>query len=166
MDIRKDIGKKVERLYRKDGLGVQPMNVDIKRIDSSLPLPRYETKGSVGFDLLTRVDAYIDPHAIKLIPANVIVHVPLGYYLMVALRSSTPRKFGLMMPQGIGIVDNDFCGPEDELMIQVLNFTKDPVYVARGSRIAQCVFVCADTCHWNEVQEMKEPNRGGFGSTG
>ena len=150
----------------RTNLKVTAMNVTIKRIDRTLPLPQYETQGSVGCDLLTRVDAHIDPHAIELIPANVIVKVPAGYYLMVALRSSVPRKLGLLMPQGVGIVDQDYCGPTDELMIQVLNFTKDPVYVPRGSRIAQCVFVCADTCSWNEVNKMKEPNRGGFGSTG
>lgn len=142
------------------------MNVNIKRIDRTLPLPRYHSDGAVGFDLLTRVDATIEPHTIELIPANVVVQVPEGYFLMVALRSSVPRKYGLMIPQSIGIVDQDYCGPEDELFLQVLNFTRGDVYVPRGSRIAQGVFIRADTCNWNEMREMKEPNRGGFGSTG
>ena len=69
------------------------------------------------------------------------------------------------MPQGLGIVDNDYCGEEDELKIQVYNFTDAPVPVERGSRIAQAVFVRVDTAEWNETEQMTRPSRGGFGST-
>ena len=141
------------------------MQVNIKRIDKTLPLPKYETAGSVGFDLICRESAEIPPHAIVLIPANVIVETPPGYMLMVCLRSSTPRKLGLLMPQGVGIVDNDYCGEADELKIQVYNFTDEVVNVERGSRIAQAVFVRVDTAEWNEVEQMTATSRGGFGST-
>ena len=142
-----------------------PMKVNIKRIDKTLPLPKYETAGSVGFDLICRESAEIAPQSIVLIPANIIVETPPGYMLMVCLRSSTPRKLGLLMPQGVGIVDNDYCGEEDELKIQVYNFTDKVVSVERGSRIAQAVFVRVDTAEWNEVEQMNAPSRGGFGST-
>ena len=142
-----------------------PMKVNIKRVDKTLPLPKYETAGSVGFDLLCRESTEIAPHSIVLIPANVIVETPPGYMLMVCLRSSTPRKLGLLIPQGVGIVDNDYCGEEDELQIQVYNFTDEIVNVERGSRIAQAVFVRVDTAEWNEVEQMASPSRGGFGST-
>lgn len=142
-----------------------PIKINIKRIDKTLPLPKYETAGSVGFDLICRESASIAPHSIVLIPANVIVETPLGYMLMVCLRSSTPRKLGLMMPQGVGIVDNDYCGEEDELKIQVYNFTEEVVNVERGSRIAQAIFVRVGTVEWNEVEQMTATSRGGFGST-
>ena len=142
-----------------------PMKINIKRIDKTLPLPKYETEGSVGFDLICRESAGIPPHSIVLIPANVIIETPRGYMLMVCLRSSTPRKLGLMMPQGVGIVDNDYCGEEDELKIQVYNFTDTVVNVERGSRIAQAIFVRVDTAAWNEVEQMHSSSRGGFGST-
>lgn len=141
------------------------MKVNIKRIDKTLPLPRYETVGSVGFDLICRKSAEIPPQSIVLIPANVIVETPPGYMLMVCARSSTPRKFGLMVPQGVGIVDNDYCGEEDELQIQIYNFTDEVVSVERGSRIAQAIFVRVATAEWNEVEQMQSPSRGGFGST-
>ena len=141
------------------------MKVKIKRVDKSLPLPKYETEGSVGFDLLCRESAVIAPQEIVLIPANVIVETPPGYMLMVCLRSSTPRKVGLMMAQGVGIVDNDYCGEEDELKIQVYNFTDEPVTIEKGSRIAQAIFVKVDTAEWTEVEQMGAPSRGGFGST-
>ncbi len=143
-----------------------PIEINIKRIDKTLPLPKYETAGSVGFDLICRESAEIQAHSIALIPANVIVETPPGYTLMVCLRSSTPRKFGLMIPQGVGIVDNDYCGAEDELKIQVYNFTDKVVNVQRGTRIAQAVFVRVDTARWNEVEEVNSASRGGFGSTG
>ena len=62
--------------------------IRIKRVDRSLPLPRHETSGSVGIDLLCREAVTVPPHEIRLVPANVIVAVPQGYMLMVAARSS------------------------------------------------------------------------------
>ena len=141
------------------------MKVKIKRVDKSLPLPKYETDGAVGFDLLCRESAEIVPNEIALVPANVIVETPPGYMLMLCMRSSTPRKFGLMMAQSVGIIDNDYCGEEDEIKIQVYNFTDDTVTIERGSRIAQAIFVRVATVEWNEVEEMTESSRGGFGST-
>lgn len=141
------------------------MKVRIKRVDKSIPLPKYETDGSVGFDLICRESAVIAPKEIVLIPGNVIVETPPGYMLMICMRSSTPRKTGLMMAQSVGIVDNDYCGEEDELKIQVYNFTDEVVTIERGSRIAQGVFVRVDTAEWNEVDQMSAESRGGFGST-
>jgi len=142
------------------------MKVKIKRIDKSLPLPTYETKGSVGFDLLARVDSVILPKAIELIPANVIVQVPKGYALILASRSSTPKKHGLTKPHGIGVIDQDYCGDQDELKIQVMNFTEKPVTIARGTKIAQGLFVRVDRPSFKEVEQISKKSRGGFGSTG
>ena len=74
------------------------MKVEIKRVDRSLPLPVYETAGSVGFDILCREDTTIEPKSIGRVPGNVIVKVPEGYALVVALRSSTPAKKRLLCP--------------------------------------------------------------------
>ena len=142
------------------------MKVKIKRIDKSLPLPIYETDGSVGFDILAREDLEIPSKEIKLIPANIIVEIPVGYMLIVASRSSTPKKKGLMPPHGFGIIDHDYCGPEDEIKIQVLNFLDSSVQIKKGEKIAQGVFVRIDKFEWEEVEEMTAETRGGFGSTG
>lgn len=139
--------------------------VKIKRIDKSLPLPIYETQGSVGFDLLAREDMTINPGEIARIPGNVIVQVPQGYMLLLASRSSTPVKKGLTKPHGIGVIDQDYCGENDELLIQVYNFTNEPTHVAKGEKIAQGVFVKVDQLEFTEVDEMQSPSRGGFGST-
>ncbi len=142
------------------------MKVKIKRIDKSLPLPVYQTKGAAGFDILARETTEIKAGEIALIPGNVIVKVPDGYMLLLVLRSSTPRKKGLLKPHGIGILDNDYCGEGDELMTQVYNFTGKTVTVEKGERIAQGIFVRIDKFEWEEIEKMDEKTRGGFGSTG
>lgn len=142
------------------------VEVKIKRIDRSLPLPQYETQGSVGVDLITREDTTIASQKIGLVPANVVVEVPYGYALILASRSSTPLKKGLSTPHGIGIIDHDYCGENDELRVQVYNFTNEPITISRGDKIAQGLFVRVDKVKFIEVEQMNEKSRGGFGSTG
>lgn len=141
------------------------MKIKIKRIDKELPLPKYETQGSVCFDFLAREDTIVKAKSIGLIPGNVIVETPKGYMLKVALRSSTPKRKGLLSPHGIGIIDQDYCGDNDEIKIQVYNFTNQDVLVEKGEKIAQGVFVKIDKFDWEEVNEMNKKTRGGFGST-
>jgi dUTP pyrophosphatase len=144
---------------------VQPFQVTIKRIDKDLPLPTYATPGSVGFDLYCREETEIAPRSIELIPANVIVRIPLGYMLILTMRSSTPRRKGLLIPNGLGIIDQDYCGEGDELKVQVFNFREEAVTVKRGERIAQGIFVPVVRATWIETDEVGL-GRGGFGSTG
>jgi len=142
------------------------MQVEIQRVDTSLPLPRYESDGAVGFDLITRETTVIEPGKIALVPGNVIVKVPEGHMLIISPRSSLPRKKGLVCPHSIGIIDQDYHGPEDELLVQVQNITDAPVTVERGERIAQGLFARVDRAEWKEVEDHGAKTRGGFGSTG
>jgi len=144
---------------------VQRLKVAIKRIDKSLPLPVYATAGSVGFDLLCRESVEILPRQIKLIPGNVIVRIPVGYFLMLTLRSSTPRRKSLLIPHGLGVIDQDYCGEGDELKVQVLNFSEEAVQVKKGERIAQGLFLPVMHVEWEEIDEVGQ-GRGGFGSSG
>jgi dUTP pyrophosphatase len=144
---------------------MQPLLVSIKRIDTSLPLPTYATAGSVGFDLFCRKEIEVAPRSLGFIPANVIVQTPPGYMLLLTLRSSTPRRKGLLIPNGVGVIDQDYCGEGDELIVQVYNFGDETVTVKRGERIAQAIFLPVMHATWNEVDELGQ-GRGGFGSTG
>ena len=81
------------------------------KIDKRAKVPQYQTIGSVGFDFETIEEATIYPKEIQLLRTGLTIEVPQSYMLMIALRSSTPRKWGLVMPQGVGIVDQDYCGP-------------------------------------------------------
>lgn len=139
--------------------------VRLKRIDKTLPIPEYKTKGSIGFDLYSRLDMTIQPGQIERVPANVVVETPPGYLLMLASRSSTPTKKGLTKPHGVGIIDQDYSGDSDELLIQFYNFTDQPTTIERGERIAQAVFIKADRLIFQEVDQMNNSDRGGFGST-
>lgn len=142
------------------------MKVKIKRIDKSLPLPVYETDGAVGFDIFAGEQVQIPSKEIAMVPSNLIIQVPKGYMLVVASRSSTPLKKGLTPPHGFGIIDHDYCGPNDEIKVLVYNFRDFEVVINKGEKIAQGVFVRIDKFAWDEVDEIKSESRGGFGSTG
>lgn len=142
------------------------MKIKIKRIDPSLPLPSYATPGSVCFDLYARKEIHIQPHEVVLIPTNIIVDVPVGYFLLIASRSSTPKKKGLLIPNGIGVIDQDYHGPDDEILFEAFNFTDKEVLVTKGDRLAQACLVSIAKAEFTEVKVMKAENRGGIGSTG
>src|SRR5579883_3443265 len=146
-------------------VSVQQLNVRIKRVDTALPLPAYATAGSVGFDLLCRETTEVAPHELARIPGNIVVQTPPGYMLLLTMRSSTAGRKVLLIPNGVGIIDQDYCGEGDELMISVYNFRDEAVMVLRGERIAQGIFVPIVRATWQEVDQMG-PGRGGFGSTG
>ncbi len=142
------------------------MNIRIRRIDKTLVLPRHESAGAVGFDFVTRETTTIEAGSIALVPGNVVVEVPKGYALLIVPRSSLPRKKALVCPHSIGVIDQDYCGPEDEILVQVQNISEEPVTVERGERIAQGIFVKVEQAEWEEVDDHSVESRGGFGSTG
>ena len=142
------------------------MQVSIQRIDTTLPLPTYQTAGSVAFDLIVRENVTIAPGAIELLPTNVIIKVPEGHGLLIFPRSSLPRKKLLVFPHSVGVIDQDYHGPEDELKLQVQNISAEPVIAERGERLAQGMFARIDRADWTEVNSHGAESRGGFGSTG
>ena len=108
----------------------------------------------------------VPPGAVSLVRTGLVIEVPSGHFLGIFARSSTPLKRGLMVANGVGVVDPDYSGPEDEVMIQVLNFSPSAVAIKRGDRLAQGIVLSAPRVTWNEVSEIKEVTRGGFGATG
>ena len=126
------------------------MNVRIRRIRADVPLPRYETDDAAAFDLAAAEERTVPP----------------GMFLGIFARSSTPLKKGLMVANGVGVVDPDYCGPDDEIKIAVMNFTTAAVTVQRGDRIAQGMFLAVPRVSWEESAELRDASRGGFGATG
>src|SRR6187399_1526289 len=137
------------------------ISVRIRRLHDSVALPAYQTDGAAGFDLAASEDVLVAPSSIALIPTGLVIAVPEGHFLGIFARSSTPLKRGLMVANGVGIIDSDYCGPADEIKIQVLNITDAPVKVARGDRLAQGIVLPSPRIEWEEVDEMKVPTRGG-----
>jgi len=141
--------------------------VRIRRLDPSVPFPEYQTPGAAGFDLAANADTTIEPGRIALVPTGLVIEVPAGHFLAIFARSSTPLKKGLMIANGVGVIDQDYCGPADEIKIQVLNFTAAAIEVKRGDRLAQGLFLPVTRMEWEEAgEDLREGSRGGFGATG
>lgn len=131
-----------------------------------MPLPSYQTAGAAGFDLAASAEVTIAPGAIVLIPTGLVVEVPQGHFLGIFARSSTPLKKGLIVANGVGVLDSDYCGPTDELKIQVMNVTQREVTVLNGDRIAQGIVMPYVRVEIEDGTGATAASRGGFGSTG
>ena len=140
--------------------------VRIRRLRPEVRLPGYESSGAAAFDLAAAEDVVVEPGRVGLVPTGLVIEVPAGYALGIFARSSTPLKRGLMIANGVGIIDSDYCGPTDEVKIAVMNFTDAPVTVRTGDRIAQGLLLSAPRLEWEEVSELAPHSRGGFGATG
>jgi dUTP pyrophosphatase len=131
-------------------------------------LPTRATYGSFGYDIVIPETTLIPAHPAG--PTLVdtgwsLAHdLPAGLAMLILPRSSLYMKYGLIVPNSPGLVDQDYAGP---LKVMVQNLTAQPVILAEGTRIAQFVFV---ECALPYIQATQERNpsrtRGGFGSTG
>lgn len=142
------------------------LTLRIRRLRPSVALPRYESEGAAAFDLAAADDLEIPPGEVALVPTGLVVEVPQGMFLAIFARSSTPLKRGLMVANGVGVVDADYCGATDEVKIAVLNFRTVTVQVRAGDRIAQGIVLPAPRVAWDETEGDARAARGGFGSTG
>jgi dUTP pyrophosphatase len=141
------------------------MRVRIRRLNAQVKLPQYETAAAAAFDFAAATDLDVPPGEVRLVPTGLVIEVPAGMFLGVFARSGTPLKRGLMVANGVGVVDPDYCGPTDEVKIAVLNFTSRPVTIHAGDRLAQGIFLPAARVEWEEASEFLAQSRGGFGST-
>ena len=143
------------------------LTLRISRLHDSVTLPSYQTAGSAGFDLASSVAMTVAPGEVTLVPTGLVIEVPAEHFLGVFARSSTPLKRGLMVANGVGIVDSDYCGPTDEIKIEVYNFTAAPVRIEPGDRLAQGIIMPFARAEWSEHSgPARTAPRGGFGSTG
>src|SRR5215212_4349337 len=108
------------------------MRLKIRRLDSTISLPTYATDEAAGFDLAASQDVRLAPGQIALVPTGLVIEIPSGHFLAIFARSSTPLKRGLLVANGVGVVDPDYSGPSDEVMIQVLNVADTEAHVHRG----------------------------------
>jgi dUTP pyrophosphatase len=142
------------------------LNVRIHRLRPGIALPSYATEGSAAFDLAASDELTIAAGEVTLVPTGLVIEVPRGMFLAVFARSSTPLKRGLMVANGVGVVDSDYCGPTDEIRVPVINVTNRPVRLVAGDRIAQGILLPSPRVQWEEIEEVVAASRGGFGSSG
>lgn len=142
--------------------------VQVQRLPhhEGLPLPTRQTAGSAGYDVHSaEPDFVLEPLERRLVRSGLALAIPHGYEAQVRPRSGLALKHGLTLPNTPATIDSDYRG---ELMIAVINLGKDPVPVARGTRIAQIVFAKVEEVELRTVDVLPQSDRGtgGFGSTG
>jgi dUTP pyrophosphatase len=86
------------------------MNVNIKRLHVNAVIPQYATTGAAAFDLVAVSDVVISPGETKLVPLGLAFEIPVGYVLLIAMRSGIALKTELRQPNGIGVIDSDYRG--------------------------------------------------------
>lgn len=126
--------------------------------------PERATEASVGMDLYASESVWFEPGEVKIVSTGVVVKPPDGCFTLLFARSSLAMKKGLIQANGVGVIDPDYCGPNDQIGVVLYNFTNVRRYIEMWERIAQIVFLPA-------IYASLEPfspkgDRGGFGSTG
>lgn len=137
------------------------MNIPIKRFDKNYPLPA-PTEGAACFDFICRETVTIPPGKIKAVAQNVALKVPDGCALLLFSRSSTPMRKGLMLANGVGVIDPFYCGDNDENLAFFLNITDEPVTVEAGDKIVQGMIMRTEPVTWQEVDSMDSDGHGGY----
>jgi dUTP pyrophosphatase len=135
--------------------------------DADLPLPRYQTAGAAGADLVAAVTAPVtlQPLERMAIPTGLQIALPDGFEGQVRARSGAALKRGLALPNAPGTIDSDYRG---ELLVAVVNLSNGPLVIERGDRIAQLVVAPVVQAVFALAESLDETARGdgGFGSTG
>jgi len=129
-------------------------------------LPVYATEKSAALDIATPENFQINPGDVHYVNTRLIVGAPDGYCFKLYARSGLATKRGIVLANGVGIIDADYCGPDDYLTVALENVSSEVAYFQRGDRVAQMILEECPRIHWVLTNELNEENRGGFGSTG
>jgi dUTP pyrophosphatase len=153
----------------KDASGETSVSVKVKQVgfSSGLAMPKYESDGAAGMDLLAAIsdEMTIAPGDRMLVPSGIAVELPKGLEAQVRPRSGLALRDGVTVLNSPGTVDSDYRG---EIGVILINQGERPFTVRRGMRIAQVVFAPVVRASMESVEELAETDRGagGFGSTG
>ncbi|MBM3580106.1 MAG: dUTP diphosphatase [Alphaproteobacteria bacterium] len=141
----------------------------IKKLENGkdLPVPKYETAGSAGVDLLAAIDEQImlKSGETKLVKTGIAIALEKGFEAQVRPRSGLALKNGITVLNTPGTIDSDYRG---EVCVILINHAKTDFVITRGMRIAQMVIARYEQAKIEEVLDLDETTRGvgGFGSTG
>ena len=144
--------------------------VQVRRVrahQEPLPLPRYQTDGAAGLDLLADIDAEwtLLPMERKAVPTGLAIALPEGVEAQVRPRSGLALRHGVTCLNSPGTIDADYRG---EVQVILANLSSTPFSLKRGERIAQLVVAPVVRAALVEVEVLPTTTRGsgGFGSTG
>lgn len=141
------------------------MKILMKLFDKTLPVPEYKSEKAAALDLYARETTIIQPGEVGMVPLNIAVQLPPNHWVLMSARSSLHKK-GVLMANGIGVGDEDYCGDNDEYRAALLNYTQTPVTIERGERIVQMIVMHREPVELEIVEKLDGKDRGGFGSTG
>jgi len=154
--------------------GYKPWEIPIERYltikikylaEEITPLSHIEGQKSDWIDLRTAKEIVMVKGEFKLIPLGIAVELPKGYEALVIPRSSTYKKFGIMQANSMGVIDEFFCGDDDEWHFPALS--TQYVKIPKNTRICQFrIIEHQPRVFLQTVKHLGNNNRGGFGSTG
>lgn len=143
------------------------MKIDAKTVREGAKLPYCATEGSAGYDLFACVDkdTVIESGKIKMIPIGIALEIPAGYAGFIFPRSSLGVKYGITLPNCVGVIDSDYRG---EFFVPLINLGEQEFTVRNGDRIAQLVIMRVENVLFEKADDLSDTVRGegGFGSTG
>ena len=139
-----------------------------QRLGTEFPLPAYATEHSAGMDLRAMIadSLTLEPGSSHLIATGMAIHIgDPSVCAHILPRSGLGHKQGLVMGNGVGLIDADYQGP---LMVSLWNRGQAAQTIQAGDRIAQLVFMPVIRARLIEVEQFAESARGdgGFGHTG
>ena len=137
--------------------------------DKNINLPVRKTKFSAGYDIESAEDIIIEPFKLgsnpTLVKTGLKVYMEDDEYLMLCNRSSNPKKKGLVVANGVGIIDKDYYGNPDNdglLMFAFYNVKEEPITIKKGDVIGQGIFLKYLVV---DNDNSAGDRLGGFGST-
>lgn len=137
-----------------------------EKINDDAQLPVRSTSGSAGYDFFANEKVVISPKEIKLVKTGIKARFDNIEVLKLYNRSSNPIKKGLILANGVGIVDSDYYGNQandGEIMFAFYNFIDSDVIINKGDKIGQGVF---EPILFVDDDTTSGIRTGGFGSTG
>ncbi|MCI9544735.1 dUTP diphosphatase [Acutalibacter muris] len=143
------------------------MEIPFVKLKPGCLTPSRQTAGSAGCDLCACIPGpqVLRPGEVFLVPLGFAAEIPQGYAGFVFSRSGLGSKRGVVVAQGVGVIDSDYRG---EWLVPLRNLGTEDYVIEPGERIAQVVFLPAAPGEFVETGELSGTKRGqgGFGSTG
>lgn len=140
------------------------MQIKVKYFDKNMPKISKIKKGD-WIDLRCAEDIELKKGEYKTIPLGVAIELPKGYEAHIVPRSSTYKNFGIIQTNSCGIIDESYCGDNDQWFI--------PVYALKDTKINKYDRICQfrivekmPEVEIIEVETLNNEDRGGHGSTG
>lgn len=140
-------------------------NIAIKYFNPDYPKLEYIEGKSDWIDLRSNETMTLEAHKHYLIPLGVAMQLPVGYEALVAPRSSSFKKWGIIQTNTPGVIDETYCGPNDQWFMSV--YTTRDVTIERFDRICQFrIIKHQPAITFTESDLTDNESRGGHGSTG